>query len=40
MEQLGQQLFGGGDPKTTVRKWKSDMRSEQRKVDRQIRGTR
>ena len=35
-----QALFGEGDPKATVRKWKSEMRSEQRVLDRQIRGAR
>jgi len=30
--------FAPPDPKEQVRKWKSEMRSEQRKVDRQIRG--
>jgi len=29
---------GPADPKETVKKWKREMRSEQRKVDRQIRG--
>jgi len=33
-----QALFGAEDPKATVRKWKSEMRSEQRTLDRQIRG--
>ena len=33
-----QQMFAGADPKTTVRKWKSEMRKEQRTLDRQIRG--
>ena len=38
MEGVTQALFGGADPKATVRKWKADMRGEQRKLDRQIRG--
>ena len=38
--EVAQQLFGGGDPKAAVRKWKSDMRKEQRQLDRQMRGDR
>lgn len=32
------QVFKKPDPKELVRKWQADLRSEQRKVDRQIRG--
>jgi hypothetical protein len=33
-----QSLWKKPDPKELVRKWQADLRSEQRKIDRQIRG--
>jgi hypothetical protein len=33
-----QKLFKKPDPKELVRKWQADLRTEQRKIDRQIRG--
>ena len=40
MNDAAKALFGGAaDPKAQVRKWKSDMRKEQRTLDRQMRGT-
>jgi hypothetical protein len=32
------QVFKKPDPKELVRKWQADLRAEQRKIDRQIRG--
>lgn len=32
------QVFKKPDPKELVRKWQADLRTEQRKIDRQIRG--
>jgi hypothetical protein len=37
LEQV-QNLFKKPDPKELCRKWQADLRAEQRKIDRQIRG--